>query len=488
MNSRTTAAAPSAAPEGVSAPLRHNVRLDRIEYRPIASLHNYERRLRKRSAAGLASLANSIVAFGFVAPILIDASSTIIAGEGLVEAAQSLGYHEVPTLRVDHLDAGEVRLLRLALNKLAESSEWDTIELAAEFNELLSLDLSLDYEVSGFGTIEVDNLVHRTSVEEEVDDGIAAVGDPADAVTCLGDQWAMGDHRVLCGSSLESDNLLIVMGRHKARMVLTDHPFNVRIANNVSGLGKVKHREFAQASGEMSEEEFTAFLTSSISKLTACCTEGALLYMYMDWRHTHEMTSAIRNTGLHLINLAVWIKSAPSMGSFYRSQYELCFITKTGKAPHRNNVMLGKYGRSRSNCWFYPGMNTFSAERAELLTMHPTSKNTAMLADAIRDATHRGEIVLDGFLGSGSTLIAAERTGRVCHGIELDPLYVDVIARRFKKETGISATLVATGQSFDAVADERRAARAAVEGARPTAPIRRADIVARPRTRIRASL
>jgi DNA modification methylase len=423
---------------------------------------------------------NSVSAFGIVAPVLIDEHNTIIAGEGIAEAARRLGHVEIPTLRIEHLSEGEVRLLRIALNKLAETSEWNTIELSAEFEELLSMDLDVAYEVTGFGTIEVDNLLHAAAAEAEADDpddDLVPVGDPADAITRIGDMWDLGDHRVLCGSSLDTANIERLMGGHTAVMVLTDHPFNVKIKNNVSGLGRVKHREFVQASGEMSEAEFVEFLSTSIRAMAEFCYDGALLYMYMDWRHVWEMMEAIRAAELTMINVAVWVKRSPAMGAFYRSQHELVFIAKKGKASHRNNVMLGKYGRSRSNCWSYPGMNTFSAERAELLAMHPTSKNTAMLADAIRDASNRGEIVLDGFLGSGSTLIAAERTHRVCRGIELDPVYVDAIIGRWEKVTGREAVLQETGQSFEAVAAERRAERL-VE---PEAT--RADVVARTRTR-----
>lgn len=457
--------------------LRHNVRLDRIEYIPTDRLKMHDRKLRKRSLEAATALKNSLSSFGIVLPILIDQHNTVVGGEGIVEAARSLGYKDVPTVRIDHLDANEVRLLRIALNKLSEQSEWNNIELAHEFEELLSLDIDLGYEVTGFSTVEIDNLVHAPASEEaDPDDALVPVDEQSVAVSRLADLWNLGRHSVLCGSSLETENLARLMRGDLARMVLSDQPYNVKVSGHVSGLGKNKHREFAQASGEMSEAEFIDFLTISIKTMTACCMEGSLVYLYMDWRHMWEVLSAIRAADLTIFNLAVWIKASGAMGSFYRSQHELVFIAKKGKAPHRNNVQLGRFGRNRTNCWHYAGVNSFGAGRDELLNMHPTCKNVSMLADAIRDASDRGEIVLDGFLGSGSTLIAAERTGRVCRGVELDPLYVDAIVRRWEKATGELATLDGTGETFAEVARRRE-----IE-----ADVARPDIIARSRTRAAA--
>lgn len=469
--------------------LRHNVRLDRIHYLPVGELVLHDRRLRKRSAAAKRALVASVQGFGIVLPILVDANTVVVAGEGILEAARSLGYIEVPTLRVEHLDDSEVRLLRIALNKLGEKAEWDQIELAAEFTDLLSLDIDLAYEVTGFETPEIDNLIQgaATADEKDPDDAPVEVGEPGSAVARVGDIWEAGAHRVLCGSSLEEENIALLMGEDRAAMVMTDHPFNVKIQNNVSGLGKNKHREFAQASGEMSEAEFVTFLSRSITALAAFCQDGALLYMYMDWRHVWEMMSGIRAASLQLFNIAVWVKASPAMGAFYRSQHELCFIAKKGHAPHRNNIQLGRFGRSRSNCWFYAGVNSFGPDRAEQLAMHPTCKNVAMVADAIQDASHRGEIVLDGFLGSGTTLIAAERTGRICRGVELDPLYVDTILHRWEQATGGKVVLQATGETLEQVSLRRAAERDAVADASAAAPPdaspARPDIVVRPRTR-----
>lgn len=455
--------------------VRHNVRLDRIIYRRLTELKTHHRKLRKRSAAAQAALQASVSSFGLVVPILVDRNGVIIDGEALVEAARAIGYTEVPVIVIDHLDEDEVRFLRIALNRLAELADWQQAELALEFEELLGLDIDLGCEVTGFTSIEIDNIVHaQADQEEDPDDVIEPLRDTS--VSRAGDIWRLGKHRVLCGSSLEPANLARLMNDQFAQMVFTDSPYNLKILGHVSGLGKRKHREFAQASGEMSEAEFIDFQSRSTSALAQFCHDGALLYLCMDWRHVWEMMSGIRAAGLKLANIAVWVKQSGGMGSLYRSQHELIFIAKKGSAPSRNNVQLGRHGRNRTNCFFYPGLASFGAGRDEQLASHPTPKNVVMVADAIRDVSHRGEIVLDGFLGSGTTLIAAERTGRICYGVELDPIYVDGIIRRWEKATGNFATLEATGQTF-----------ADVSARRSQEPyIHRPEVVALPRKRVDA--
>ncbi|WP_260596653.1 DNA modification methylase [Sphingomonas endolithica] len=414
----------------------------------------------------------SISRFGLILPILIDQDGTIIGGEGVFEIAKECGFTEVPTIRIDHLDEVNTRLLRLALNRIAEESSWDTVELTDEWRELQPLTIDLNYEVSGFTTPEIDSLLHQAPSKEQddADDQQFEVGAPGSEVSQVGDLWELGDHRVLCGSSLEMENVQRLMGDDLARMVLTDQPYNVKIQGNVGGLGKHKHREFVQASGEMSEAQFTEFLTTSIATLSAFCRDGALLYLFMDWRHVHEIMSGIRSADLTMINMAVWAKTSPALGAFYRSQHELCFIAKKGRAKHKNNIDLGRWGRTRSNVWSYPGMNSFGAGRDEQLAMHSTCKNVSMLVDAIRDVSDRGEIVLDGFLGSGSTLIAAERTGRFCRGLELDPLYVDTILHRWERATGGTVNLYGTNETMDQVAQRRALAKVIVSPRARTRP------------------
>lgn len=443
--------------------LQHNLRID-IVYRPVDQIRGYGRKLRKRSKRWNAGMQASINRFGIILPILIDKDGTVIGGEGVFEIAKECGFSEVPTVRVDHLDELNVRLLRLALNRIAQESSWDSVVLADEWRELQPLTIDLDYEVSGFTTPEIDSLLYQSpdQAAEDADDKQTVLGAPGSNVSLLGDLWELGDHRVLCGSSLEPQNLQRLMGTDLARMVLTDAPYNVKIQGNVGGLGKHKHREFVQASGELSEAEFKEFLTTSIATLADFCRDGALLYMFMDWRHIYEIVSGIRAADLTMINMAVWAKTSPALGAFYRSQHELCFIAKKGEAKHKNNIDLGRWGRTRSNIWSYAGVNSFGAGRDEQLQMHSTCKNVSMLVDAIRDVSDRGEIVLDGFLGSGSTLIAAERTGRICRGVELDPLYVDTILHRWERVTKGTAILHGTGETITQVAERRAQEKLAV--------------------------
>jgi DNA modification methylase len=433
---------------------KHNFRME-VRQTPIEQLKSYLRKLRKQSSKDQEALDASVSRFGLVLPIIIDAGFTIVSGEALVESARRLGYTHVPTTCVDHLDENEIRLLRVGLNKLGSAREWDSIELGAEFGELLVQDIDLDCTISGFDSVEIDNLVYPSLAEQEQEDpDDTPVGLEAVAITRPGDIWNCGDHRVLCGSSLSRENVGLVMAGEQARMVFTDAPYNQKISGHVSGKGKNHHREFAQASGEMTEAQFIQFLTDSTTALAHHCVDGALLYMCMDHHHMWEILSAIRAAQLSMINLAVWVKG-PGMGSMYRSSHELVFIAKKGKASHRNNIQLGRYGRSRSNIWRYPGLSSFGRDRDEQLALHPTPKNVTMVADAIRDTSLAGEIVLDGFLGSGTSAIACERTGRRCRGIDIDPLYVDAAVRRWQNATGRKAILDGTDKSFEEIEAER---------------------------------
>ena len=296
--------------------------------------------------------------------------------------------------------------------------------------------------------------------------------DPADVVPEVpagpplsknGDLWVLGRHRVLCGSALETPAFAALMGEERAAMVFTDPPYNVPIDGHASGLGAIHHRPFPMASGEMDRTEFTAFLGEAFRNLAAFSVDGSMHFVCMDWRHVEELLAAGRAVYGELKNLCVWVKDNAGMGSLYRSQHELVFVFKHGRNGHRNNVQLGRFGRNRSNVWRYPGANSFArcGEEGNLLALHPTVKPVAMVADAILDCSARGDIVLDAFLGSGTTLIAAERTGRRCYGLELDPAYVDTIVRRWQKLTGGSARHAASGRSFDDLAREAEAANAA---------------------------
>lgn len=400
-------------------------------------------------------IAASIKQFGFLNPVLIDGSDGIIAGHGRVEAAKLIGMNNVPVVCVDHLTPTQVRAYVIADNKLAENAGWDRALLALELQEL-SVDLNFDVAVTGFETAEIDLLIqdlNQGAVDEA--DEVPDVDRSTPAISRPGDIWRMGNHVLLCGDALREDNYHKLLGCKKAQMVFTDPPYNVAIAGNVSGLGKVKHREFAMASGEMSQDEFTQFLETAFVHFAQFSSDGSIHFICIDWRHIRELLDAAAKPYRELKNLCVWSKTNGGMGSLYRSQHELVFVFKNGRAPHINNVELGRFGRNRSNVWDYAGQNTFGNDRGAELAMHPTVKPVALVADAILDCSKREGIVLDGFAGSGTTLVAAEKTGRRGYGIEFDPHYVDTIIRRFEAVYGVQAKHNESDVNFAAVSRQR---------------------------------
>ncbi len=428
-----------------------------ISHLPVTGLKPYPGNARTHSAKQIAEIATSIKAFGFNNPVLVDKAGTIIAGHGRVAAARKLGLETVPCVRLEHLSEAQKRAYILADNKLAEKAGWDREILAIELQHLADLDLDFDITATGFEMAEIDLLLSDTDADQ---------ADPADAVpevavgpavTQPGDVWQIGGHRLICGDSTRSETYARLLGGGRAQMVFTDPPYNVKIDGHVSGLGATKHREFAMASGEMTEAEFTRFLKAVFVNLTGHAADGAIHFVCMDWRHVGEVLAAATPTYSELKNICVWAKTNGGMGSLYRSQHELVFVLKSGTAPHINNVELGKHGRYRTNVWQYAGANAFSATRDDDLAMHPTVKPVALVADAILDCSRRKGIVLDAFAGSGTTLVAAERTGRRGYGIELDPLYCDVIVRRLATVAGLEAVHVESGRTFDDLAAEREA-------------------------------
>lgn len=422
----------------------------RIEYRPIADLKPRASNPRTHSAKQIGQVAGSIRRFGFTNPVLIDEADGIIAGHGRVLAAERLGMTEVPTVRLAHMSEAQVRAYVIADNRLAENAGWDRELLGIEFQYLSSLDLDFELSITGFELPEIDIMIGELDATPAE---VAAIADeimqPDDgpAVTRPGDVWVMGAHRLICGDALEADTYAELMRDDRAQMVFTDPPYNVPIAGHVSGMGKVKHREFAMAAGEMSREAFTGFLTRVCQHLAAHSADGAMHFVCMDWRHAGELLAAGEAAYSELKNLCVWAKTNGGMGSLYRSQHELVFVFKSGTAAHINNIELGVHGRYRTNVWSYAGVNSFGANRDDL-ALHPTVKPVELVADAIRDCSHRGGIVLDAFGGSGTTLIAAERTGRRGRAIELDPRYCDVIVRRMQAVCGITAVIEGTGEGF----------------------------------------
>lgn len=449
---RPQASAPDRSPELALEPLALTV-----SYLCVTVLSPAPRRLRRHSRRQLLKIAESIRTFGFLDPILVDAENRIIAGHGRYEAAKMLGLKKVPTICATLLSPEQIRAYRITHNRLAELAEWDEELLAIEWQELEVLDLNFSLDITGFETPDIDRIFAAVSAAS-AGDGEDPVPEPnPHAVSRLGDRWLLGQHRLQCADALEAASYRDLLAGEVAQMVFTDPPYNVPIIGHVSGLGRRRHREFAMASGEMSESQFTEFLTTLHRHLVLFASDGAIHFVCMDWRHMKELLTAGEAAGLELKNLCIWNKDNGGMGTFYRSKHELIFVFKNGTAPHINNFGLGEGGRYRTNVWDYPGANTFRRGRDQDLAMHPTVKPVALVMDAIKDCSHRKGIILDPFGGSGTTLIAAERTGRRGYLLEIDPLYVDVSVRRWQALTGQSARHAETGRTFDDLATERLA-------------------------------
>lgn len=432
------------------------MKTQQVAHRAIADLRPRKGNPRTHSKKQLEQLARSIQKFGFTNPILIDDDDGLIAGHGRLEAAKMLGMAEVPAIRLSNMSEADIRAYVIADNKLAENAGWDRKLLSVEFQYLSELNFDFDLTITGFDLPEIDVLI---SAAEE------ASGDPADVVPPLsedppvtrpGDIWQIGPHRLICGDATQPDTYDRLLDGEKAAMAFTDPPYNVPIDGHVSGLGKVKHREFAMASGEMTSDEFTSFLFKTFNQLGRVSVNGALHFHCIDWRHLKEMIAAGEMAYSELKNLCVWAKTNGGMGSLYRSAHELVLLFKVGSGVHVNNVELGRHGRYRTNVWTYAGANSFSATRDQDLASHPTVKPVAMVADAMLDCSRRKDIVIDAFAGSGTTLVAAQRTGRRGYGIEIDPAYCDLIVGRLEALSKHKATLVGDERTFEAVAAERR--------------------------------
>lgn len=397
----------------------------------------------------------SIRNFGFTIPVLLDSENTIIAGEARVEAARRAGMREVPVLVADQWSQAQVRAYRLIDNRLAEHAQWDRELLAIEFAAIIDMD-EVSVDLLGWEIGEIDVMLEAQADKNGgSDEGDVVPALPVVPVTRTGDIWLLGKHRLICGSSLDLGVWERLMDGATGTMAFTDPPYNVPIAGHVSGLGKARHDEFAMASGEMSRAEFIDFLAGFLEAMCAHLADGAVVDVCMDWRHIYELQVAAEKSGLSILNMCVWNKSNGGMGSLYRSKYELVLICKKGTGSHVNNVDLGKHGRYRTSVWDYAGVNSFSSTRMQDLADHPTVKPLALVADAIRDVTGPGAIVTDAFMGSGMTIMAAERAGRIAYGVEIAPGYVDVALRRWEAMTGRKALLAATGQSLSDVAAVR---------------------------------
>ena len=383
-----------------------------------------------------------------------------MAGHARYAACKILGLKEIATIELDHLDEHQARSFALADNRLSDLSEWNQ-QLVAQHLWELSQVLDFDVELSGFDIGEIDFKIEELNSSDEGEpdalDNFSEVSPKAYSVARAGDLFVLNDHRILVANALEESSFVTLMNGKRASMILSDPPYNLRIENFVSGLGKIQHTNFAMASGEMSEAEFIVFLRQICSLFARHSYNGSLHYLFIDWRHVGELLTAAKAVYSELKNIAVWVKSTPGMGSLYRSQHELVAIFKSGHGPHRNNIQLGQFGQNRSNVWSYASINSFGGkgEEGNLLALHPTVKPVGLLSDAIADCTTRHDIVLDGFLGSGSTVLAAERTGRCCYGMEIDPLYVDTAIRRWQNYTRDHARHALTGRLFDEIEAER---------------------------------
>lgn len=429
----------------------------RVVYRKISTLKPYAGNARTHSEHQIKQLAESIKRFGWTNPIIVDKDLKVLAGHGRLMAAQELGLDKAPTILVSHLSEAEKKAYSLADNKIAANAGWDSDLLALEIGAISQLDAEFDFNVTGFSAPEIDNLLTAASNDNEYKDESDIINDikGQPVVSKPGDLWLLGEHRLYCGDATRSEPYSAVLGGRKASMIFTDPPYNLPVDGFISGNGAHRHKQFAMASGEMSEGEFIAFLTVVMKNMAASSLDGALHYICMDWRHVLELMTAAQDIYKELKNLCVWNKTNAGMGSFYRSKHELVFVYKNGSAAPINNVELGKHGRYRTNVWEYAGASGFSNTREDDLAVHPTVKPVDMVSDTILDASHRGDIVLDPFAGSGTIILAAEKTGRKAAAIEIDPVYADVAVKRYESMTGQPARLQKTGKAFAEMRRER---------------------------------
>ena len=405
------------------------------------------RNARTHSKKQVAQIIQSITAFGFTNPILADPEGNLIAGHGRLRAAREMGLKTVPVITLDGLTEPQKRALRLADNKIALNAGWDTEILKLELADLSMPDLEFDLGLTGFSPGEID--VVLAGSEDPDDEVIPAV--PVSPRVRPGDIWQLGEHRVACGDGRDVEFLQRVVGEgEKVDCAFLDPPYNVKINGHANAKGR--HREFAMASGEMSEDEFRTFLSHTLGACAKVSRDGAVHFVCMDWRHMDDVTASVSGIYDELLNICVWNKSNAGMGSLYRSKHEMVFVYRVGSTSHTNNVELGKHGRNRTNVWDYPSVNSMKGSRREDLELHPTVKPVAMVADACKDVTRQGELVLDIFLGSGTSLIAAERVGRRFRGLDIDPAYVDLAMQRWSDLTGKDPVLVHREGETDAAA------------------------------------
>ncbi len=408
-----------------------------VVYRPLASLAPDPRNARTHPRRQIEQIKASIIAFGFTNPLLTDEEGKLIAGHGRLIAARELGLADVPVIQLAGLTEAQKRALRLADNKIALNAGWDIEILKLELADLSLPEIEIDLGLTGFSSGEIDVLLKEPNDPD--DEVVPAV--PIEPRTRPGDIWQLGEHRIGCGDGRDLEFLRQVLGDGATvDAAFLDPPYNVKINGHANAKGR--HREFAMASGEMTPNAFRALRSETLGSCVAVSKPGAVHFICMDWRHMDDVSYVGAELYDPLLNICVWNKSNAGMGSLYRSKHEMVFVYRVAGAPHYNAVELGRHGRNRTNVWDYASVNSMRGSRREDLALHPTVKPVAMVADAICDVTRQNELVLDIFLGSGTSLIAAERVGRRFRGVDIDPAYVDVALVRWSALTGKEPQLV----------------------------------------------
>ena len=424
-----------------------------IEMRPPQALHKSSSNVRIHPKKQIRQIAKTIDVVGFIGAVIVDENDVILAGEARTEAAKLREMPLVPTIKVSGLSTAKKRVFMLADNKLNEWAGWNRETLVVELGELAGLlpELELDLSITGFEPAEIDVLFTDQASQPEPLDSFPSFDSVV--ATQPGDLWRLNEHRLMCASALHFSNFDKLMEGAQARMVFADPPYNVRVAD-IQGRGRIKHGEFAFASGEMTSQEYVEFLKNTLGNAAKVSADGAISYVFHDWRHVREMAEAAGEIYGATLNICIWVKTNGGQGSFYRSAYESVGVYGIGHERHQNNVQLGRYGRNRTNVWTYPGVNSFGKGRMEALASHPTVKPVALVADAMRDCTTKGDVVLDPFIGSGTTILAGEKIGRKVFGLEVDPKYVDVAIQRWETYTKREATLE-DGRTYAEVKAER---------------------------------
>lgn len=409
-----------------------------VSYRSVDELIPYAQNARQHSRKQLRKLQRSLKKFGWTNPLLVDSQGNLICGHGRLEAARLNGETLVPVIDLGVMSDSDRRAYIIADNKLAEDASWSKELLRSELSGLL--ELGYEVELTGFDTFEIDGIINFDEGDEQAcEDRVDLPECMSKPVCSLGDWWNIGEHRLIIGDARDPAIVARLLGGEHAQMVMTDPPYGCRIENNVSGNGKVRHKDFVMGAGEVPLAEFgRTLLRPAFEALAAHCAPGAIAHVFMDWRGAPHMLAAAEGVFHEVKNLVVWVKN-PGLGGFYRSAHELCYVFKVSEGKHTSNIALGQ--RNRSNVWRYPSANVFRAGRMQDLADHPTVKNKYMVRDAILDVSRAGDIVIDTFAGSGTTGVACHMAGRRARLAELDPVYGDVILRRLSEATGCEPML-----------------------------------------------